>query len=282
LKRTGFILFVFLLALASRSAAQDALSNIEYVQNKGQWDPRVNFKGEVNAGAYFLQKHGFTVLLHNPDEWLRLNENHGGLVSKNYFSDPRQASPGGSRDVRPVLHSHAYRVSFLGSSDQVTIIPDKSLPTYNNYFIGNDPSKWASNCPIYQGVTYKDIYPNIDIRYYSDNGQMKYDIIVHPGGDVRQVAMKYEGVDKMTIKKNELLINTSVGQAKERVPYSYIFNSGGKSTISCKYTIQDGNIVRFNVDSYAPGSTLIIDPQEKFCTFTGSRASIWGFTATWA
>jgi gliding motility-associated-like protein len=283
LKRTSLIFFVLLLTLASRCVAQDGLSNIEFVQNKGQWDKQVNFKGEVNAGAFFLHKQGFTVLLHNPDEWLRINGNHGGLSGpsgKNYFSGQKAPKEGGSADGKLVLHSHAYRVSFLGSSEQVEIIPDKPLPTYNNYFTGNDPSKWADNCRIYQGVTYKNIYPDIDIRYYSDNGQMKYDIIVHPGGDAGQIAMKYEGVDKLTIKKNELLISTSVGQAKERMPSSYLFNEGGKTSIDCKYIIQNGNIVRFKVGDHAAGSTLIIDPQEIFCTFTGSRASNWGFTAT--
>jgi len=269
--------------VATHCAAQDGLSNIEFVQNRGQWDPQVNFKGEVNAGAFFLHKQGFTALLHNPGEWAKINENHGGLTGpagKNFFSGQQAAKNGEAGDGRPVLHSHAYRVRFVGSNEQVEIIPDKPLPSYNNYFIGNDPTKWASDCKIYQGVTYKNIYPDIDIRYYSDNGQMKYDIIVHPGGDVGQIAMKYEGVDQLAVKKNELLINTSVGQAKERVPSSYLFDANGKKTITCKYVIRDGNTVRFKVDSYAPGSTLIIDPQEIFCSFTGSRASNWGFTAT--
>ena len=27
-----------------------------------------------------------------------------------------------------------------------------------------------SDCKIYGGVTYKNVYPNIDVRYYSDAG----------------------------------------------------------------------------------------------------------------
>ena len=42
------------------------------------------------------------------------------------------------------MHSHFYQVEFLNSSDQVEIRGDKALDTYNNYFIGNDPSKWKS------------------------------------------------------------------------------------------------------------------------------------------
>src|ERR1700748_2031168 len=93
-----------------------------------------------------------------------------------------------------------------GASDAVEIVPDKSLPGLNNYFIGHDPSKWASNCRVFQGVTYHNLYPNIDVRYYTNNGQLKYDIIVHPGGDVSKIQMQYDGVSSLTTKKSQLVV----------------------------------------------------------------------------
>jgi hypothetical protein len=84
-------------------------------------------------------------------------------------------------------------MQFVGASEQPQIIPDKVLTTSNNYFIGNDPTKWASNCKVYQAVTYKNLYPNIDARYYIENGKLKYDLIVYPGGDVSKIAMSYAG-----------------------------------------------------------------------------------------
>ena len=41
----------------------------------------------------------------------------------------------------------------------------------------------GAELPIFQGVTYKNIYPGIDLRYYTDNGNLKYDLIIHPGAD---------------------------------------------------------------------------------------------------
>ena len=49
------------------------------------------------------------------------------------------------------LRSHAYAVNFLNMNEATEIIPDKPLDTYNNYFIGNDSTKWARNCRIYPG-----------------------------------------------------------------------------------------------------------------------------------
>ena len=93
-------------------------------------------------------------------------------------------SSGNGRNLRiPVLvmHSHFYQVEFLNSSEEVEITGRQGMDTYNNYFIGNDSSKWRSNCKIFQAVIYKNIYPNIDLRYYTENDQLKYDLVVHPG-----------------------------------------------------------------------------------------------------
>ena len=119
---------------------------------------------------------------------------------------PVQSNPGGgpsnpnSSSINITMHSHVYQVEFLNSSEQVEIQGDKGLDTYNNYFIGNDPSRWKSNCKIYQAVIYKNIYPNIDLRYYTENNQLKYDMVVHPGGNPDNIVMKYRGADKLMVK----------------------------------------------------------------------------------
>ena len=40
-------------------------------------------------------------------------------------------------------------------------------------------------------------------------------------------------------------------------------------------------MVTFDVKGYDKSSTLIIDPSLVFCSFTGSTADNWGFTATY-
>ncbi len=263
--------------------AQEGSPNIEFVENKGQWDKQVDFKGEISSGAFFLHHNGFSVLLQDING-LRSLSGHG-IVSRSPSGPDRLGKtgiPGFGDPARGMsLRSHAYRVSFVGATEGAEVVPDKALPGYNNYFIGNDPSKWASKCRIYQGVTYKNIYPNVDIRYYTDNGQLKYDIIVHPGGNAEQIAMKYEGMDKLVTRKNELLINTSVGQVRELSPVSFQPGEQGRMPVDCKYTLDKDNTLRFKMGSYSHDATLVIDPTLVFCSFTGSKANNWGFTATY-
>ncbi|PWT73381.1 MAG: hypothetical protein C5B59_13620, partial [Bacteroidetes bacterium] len=266
--------------------SQEGYSNLEFVENKGQWDSRVSLKGQFNSGSIFLLKNGFSILLHNPEELARLRGSHLGRLAVPENIPPsatlrnRPANNGKAGIRTDILHSHVYTVSFKGSSEHAEIVPDKPLPTYDNYFIGNDPSKWASHCRIFLGVTYRNVYPNIDIRYYTNYGQLKYDIIVHPGGDLSKVALQYEGVDKMTLRNNQVSIKTSVGEVKELKPYAYQAGTNGHEQVECRYLLKDDNTLRFEAKNYRTDVPLIIDPTLVFSTFTGSTASNWGFTAT--
>ena len=240
-------------------------SQTQFVENKGQWDAKVNFRNDFSNGSFFLEKGGFTVLLQDSNDLQALSERmHGHL-------------PPNGQDL--VVHSQAYKVDFLSSSPQVTGVPEKILPGYNNYFLGKDQLKWAGDCKLYQAVTYSNVYPNIDVRYYSQSGNLKYDLVVRPGGNVNAIAMRYNGVSQLQVKNRELIIGTSVGQVKELYPYSYQVQEGKKETVDCRYVVKD-NVVTFKVGDYSPDATIVIDPTLIFSTFTGSGVDNWGYTAT--
>ena len=259
-------------------------SNLEFIENKGQWDNRVSYRVDFSSGVFFLQKQGFTVLQHNPEDIQRALDIQHGHNQSGTAAFPAKNSASKSGPANPflnIIHSHVYTVNFIDANDDVQIIPDKPLPSYNNYFMGNDPSKWASNCKIYQAVTYKNIYPNIDVRYYTDGGTLKYNLIVHPGADPGRIAMKYTGASKLSVKDNQLITHTTAGDIRELPPLSYQLNTAGRTEVDCKYTLTKDSIVRFKIKNFSPDATLIIDPTLVFCTFTGSRSDNWGYTATY-
>ncbi len=246
-----------------------SFSQTEFIENKGQWDKQVKFMTSAGNGAFFLLKNGFTVLQHNPDDMEKVMHKHTG---RHPLSEVRHQIK---------LRSHAYAVQFIGANENPIVIPDKPLPSINNYFIGNDKSKWVTDCKIYGGVTYKNVYPNIDVRYYSNGGaHLKYDIIVHPGGDISKIALQYKGTDKLLVKNKELIIKTSIGEDKELYPYTYQAINNQRKEIDTKYEVS-GDVVKFKLKEYSAGSTIIIDPSLVFFTYSGSAADNWGFTATY-
>ncbi len=270
LKRTIYTALTLLLPVLGLKAQN--FSNIEFIENKGQWDSRVKYMGEVSNGAFFIRSGGFTVLQHHPEDENKIyNYLHG------HSKDGKTVNRS-NQDL--TIRSHAWHVDFVDANPLMQVIPDKMTPTYNNYFIGDDPSKWAGHCRIFQGITFQNVYPNVDVRYYTNNGTLKYDIIVKPGGDVSKIALRYDGVNKLQVKNKELVIGTSLGEMRESYPYTFQLAEKGRNEISCRYVVKD-NIVRFDVRNYDPKETLIIDPQLIFCSFAGSTANNWGFTATY-
>ena len=247
---------------------------MEFIQNKGQWHSNVEFKSEFTTGAFFLEKKGFTVLLHNPQDLKSLfNVLHG---HDSELNPGQKKIPEINNAVK--LRSFAYKVKFLGANGVFNALPEKPITTHNNYFLGNDKSKWAADCKLYQSVLYINVYPNIDVRYYSNGGKLKYDFIVRPGGNPNAIAMRYDG-PTLSINNKQLVIRTSVGEVTELEPYAYTRGDAKPMPLSCKYVIKD-NVVSFDVREYDRTKTMVIDPSIIFATFTGSTSDNWGYTAT--
>lgn len=263
---------IVFLTTATAASAQD-YGNIEFIENKGQWDERVHFKGDVDAGAIFIRSTGFTILQHNREDW-------AAITSYMHHHDKGSLASLKKADGSIVVRSHAFNVDFVGSSPAMRVMANKPISTYNNYFIGNDPSKWGGGCRIYQGITLEEVYPNVDVRYYTYNGTLKYDIIAKPGADINKIALRYDGVDKLSVKNKELVIGTSIGELRESYPYTFQSDAKGKRDVKARYIVK-GNVLKFEVEDYDPKSTLVIDPSLVFCSLSGSPANNWGYTATY-
>jgi gliding motility-associated-like protein len=299
LGRIGLFVTWFTLTALTLSAQSGGYSYLEFVENKGQWDSSVHFKSDMAAGHLYMQHKGFTLLMEDTTDLKRIEQLLHGDFKRAGVPEPTfRSHPGGglktgtavtqgAGEVKAgapdpwLLHLHSYRVSFAGANDDVQILPDKAVASYNNYFIG-DKKNWATHCKVYQGILYKDMYKGIDIHYYTDAGTLKYDIVVHPGADPNQVILQYDGPTKLSIKRNRIYVQTTVGTVQELEPHSYqVDEVAGRSDVSCSYKLLPGNRIRFSVGNYSPNATLVIDPTEVFCSFDGSRSDNWGYTATY-
>jgi hypothetical protein len=128
-------------------------AQVDFIRNKGQWDSRVEYRGDFSTGSFFLENQGFTVAVHNVNDLKLLSEQmHGHNIRPENLG----------KDI--IVNSHAYKVRFLGGNSFTQAVPDKIQPYYNNYFIGSNQSAWASGCTISQAVSYQNIYQNVDVR----------------------------------------------------------------------------------------------------------------------
>ncbi|HEY9261333.1 PKD domain-containing protein [Chitinophaga sp.] len=274
---------------------------LNFIENKGQWNKDVIYKTELDGASVFLRKTSFTFLLYNKEDMWALEEaihGHSGghdsvaLVPRNaatanaipsqpYPGEGGKPSPPRPGGKIPDVRGHAYNVNFLNTSPGLQITPEKAQDAVSNYLIGNDPSKWASNVKSFQGVTYNGIYSGIDAHVYSEASQLKYDLIVNPGANPNDIQLEYEGATGVELKKGQLYVHTSVGDAIEQLPYAYQYINNQRIAVKVSYKLS-GTKVGFKVSGeYNPAYTLVIDPVYVFSTVSGSRSDNWGFTATY-
>ncbi|WP_118950768.1 DUF7948 domain-containing protein [Taibaiella helva] len=240
--------------------------NIDFIRNNNQFPDPVRYKAFLPGGAVFLRNDGFTYNYYQPEDLRRIHE------MKHEGKDILSAQ----------VHFHAYQVTFSNASPNTIIKEDGLLPYYHNYFIGNDPSRWATKVPLYKRVTWQNIYPGIDAIVYSREQSLKYDFRVAPGSNPSAILLAFEGVTPKLMKDGSLRISTTVNTVTEQAPYAYQLIDGKERTVSCHYRLLPGNRVGFSLpQGYDRSQPLIIDPVLVFSTFSGSTANTYGFSATY-
>lgn len=291
----GMMILLLFTGYTARGQQSTNFTPLNFIENKGQWDPQVLYKSDVGTADIWLRKTGFTFMLYSKEDMHDLFEymhGHGEAADSGAVVVPKNSTaakaaatatndgPGRPRRF-PDVRGHAYQVNFVGANENPEIIPEKPQESLNNYLIGNDRSKWASNVKSYQGLMYKSLYPGIDAHVYSDASQLKYDLIIAAGANPDKVQLAYDGATGMEIKKGQLLIHTTVGDVIEQLPYAYQYVNNQRVSVKVSYKL-NGNKVGFKISGdYDPAYPLVIDPVYVFSTVSGSRADNWGFTATY-
>ncbi|WP_317899541.1 DUF7948 domain-containing protein [Aurantibacillus circumpalustris] len=239
-----------------------------FEKNKGQWPEQVEYKADLGSGRrIFFEKNKFTYVVYNPDDLYRAHENeHDKRGSKN-----------------ELINIHAFEMVFVNANTFDIVQGSGMTNFYYNYFLGNDPSKWASEVPVFRNLSYSNLYDGIDLVAYQKDNDFKYDYIVKPGADVKHIQLKFNGANKLEIKNNNLHIVTSVGDVVESIPTAYQIIDGKEVKINCEYKLaNDGETVSFYFpEGYDSNYELIIDPIVVASTYSGSTATTYGHCATY-
>lgn len=230
-------------------------STVRFIENKGQWPQEVLFKADIPAGALFITNKGL----------------YYSLYHSHAFHEATHAGALGNETI----NGHAYRVQFDGGKTPNNIITGNRFTEYYNYFIGNDKSKWRSNCYAYDQITLTNVYTGIDIQIIGKEKAVKINFIVHPSAKPSDIKLLYEGQNSISLLNGELRIGTSVTTIKEERPYAY--QQTGE--VFSQYLLNN-NSISFNIGKYDASKPLVIDPNVIFSTFSGSLSDNFGNTAT--
>jgi hypothetical protein len=166
------------------------------------------------------------------------------------------------------IQTETYRmdVNLEGANPNPTIKKEGRSDDYIQYYNHN-----ALDVRSYQKVTYYEVYPNIDwVVYVNKNAgvnepKVKYDFVVHPGGDPSKIKLKTEWVEELTSNEDgSITMKNRMGSVTEQKPVSY---QDGRA-IETRFMLEK-NTITFNLENFDKSKDIVIDPGLEWATYFG-------------
>lgn len=204
------ILLLCFLCFASAVSAQTRLNSATpklFIENKGQ----------------ITDKNG----LPQPDIHFVLKDRHGNvfigpqgihyLFSKTDYSSIKQ-----DKDS-VIISTYRMQMHLTGTNPMCQLIRGNKNDYYENYYNVIGRPEGIPHVPTFEKITYKNIYPNIDWELYIVNEQLKYNFIIHPGGDVKNISIEYLNASDARINSDgSLTVTNPLGEINESAPVSWM------------------------------------------------------------
>ena len=254
--RPVFLTLLTLSILYSSLPASGQIGEI-FIENKGQWPQQAGFMGAIPGGYVWLMPDGFRFALF--------------------------PSRSGHVCDQAEVHStkmQVYDLRFSGSSTTDRKGENTPSGTSFNFFLGNNPRKWASNARGFNSVLYQNLYPGVDMRVYFQDGHLKYDLLAHQAKFLKEVRWEYEGLAKTEIRNQNLLLHTALGLVEESIPLAYQeTETGKKQPVTCLFR-KTGTSFQFHFPKPVhPDKPLVVDPEFLFLTYSNSVSDNWANSA---
>jgi hypothetical protein len=155
-------------------------------------------RGQTDAQVKFLSRGSGYILFLTPTEAVLALRSQPSSVS--------------GQESQTVL-----RMKLVDANPAPKVVGLDKLPGKVNYFIGGDPKQRQTTTSIYAKVKYEDVYPDINLVYYGNQQQLKYDFVVAPGADPSNIMLAFKGADKIEIDdRGDLVLHTAGGQFHQR------------------------------------------------------------------
>ena len=231
--------------------------------------------GDVFQSAVFQANNGLIPDYKSEKIWFFSNHDH----VKAYFTEsgvlyklgpvPAASAKTGERtkqeaetdEAPPMPVTYALvKMNWLGANPHPQIVPGKKTDGYHTYLDKDEKGFRSLKTEGYKSIVYKDLYPGIDVEYsFPDKGGIKYNLIVKPGADVRQVKLAYDGVESlMKNAAGDVVLSTAAGELIEHAPVCFLQDG---QLVPSYFAIADAHTLQFNFPAgYDEHQTLTIDP----------------------
>ena len=257
--------------------------NYFFTENKGQIgfdgpkkDIDIYYYSETRGINYYITNKGVSYCFVN------VKEKHEGLLKKITKLITQENERTGLEENEQ-LENQIARVDMILKGATIrkeNIIAESKSECLNNYYYAHCP-QGITNVNSFEKLTIKNVYPNIDWIIYNNNQKgFKYDFIIHPGGNPKNIQMAYKWGDLKLNNDGSISVSCALGSINDASLVSF----QSDRNIGSHYVLSNYSTVEFLVEKYDESKDLTIDPALNLLwgTYYGANTSYDGFTATCA
>lgn len=216
------------------AAPRTPFDGVRFEENRGQTDRQVR---------YLARARGYQVFL-----------DAGGILLTPERGAPVRVSFGGAAAAR-----------WSAAGEPVERI---------SYFIGNDAARWVKEAPVFSRITWKGLYPGVDLVVYGAAGErLEYDLVISPGADPRRVRLRTTGATRLSadgsIDIAGVLVQRPPVIYQRAVPGSVA--KDGRRPVPGRFVAAGRNEFRLMLGGYDPKLPLVVDPVIEMLTYVGGE-----------
>jgi hypothetical protein len=209
-----------------------------FIKNEGQWDSKAKYLFIGNNANYWLTDEGFKIDIYNINTTINQTEDKLFIRSGEVLS-----------------------VNFLNTNnDNLKIKENNKLVTYFNFLSFKDKNDRKTKVPTYKQIEIENVYDNINVKYYFEEGDIRYDFIVEPGGNPEDITLNINTKSNTELLKDRgIVLDTKFGDICIGEIFAFQEYANKKIEIDCEFRKED-NKIKFKVGKYDKRKELIIDP----------------------
>ena len=137
-------------------------------------------------------------------------------------------------------------------------------PKWKSWFKGPAGTN-QTGISTFSNVTYRNLWPGIDLTYSGTVNRLKYQFVVHPGADLTQIRLAYRGAAVVLNDAGQLEVSTPLGSFRDDKPYVFQQRDGRATPVPAAYQLERSDTSEhiaysFELGDYDPSLPLIIDP----------------------
>jgi Beta-propeller repeat/Putative binding domain, N-terminal/NHL repeat len=168
------------------------------------------------------------------------------------------------------LHGQPISMHIKGVDAKARFMPEGPVEGITNYYLG---ARAITALPHYSSVRGHNIRPGVDIAYHGSGRDLEYDLVIHPGTDVSELRLRFEGSRPVLADNGDIVLKTSTGEVRQHKPRVWQEAQGQRTEVVCSYDLLESGEVGLSLANYNLSADLIVDPVIGYSTYLSGTGS---------